>query len=376
VRGLWTIARIDLAVWRRSPAAILAAVVPALGMYLLVKVLTLSVTVQPVALVVQDRGPEAQILAGYIEEDTESYQLFVRDLAGAQRLLDKQRVAAVIVIPKGFDLAVARGRAVVDLTLNNTDIDFSDDVRRSLDRSVAQFDAPQLGSSVEGKAGHGGLVIPNPYRVDLAENDLRKTDVSFETYQVLPVILLLVLTAGVLGGALLGSRDHERGTIVFLRQAPLGRWAFVGGRLLGSMLATASIVVPVVAYLTWRHVVRPPAGHWPPFLAVLLATAILATAIGVLLGAAVRRSTTVALAGVTVSSYLFFLGGGFTTIAFLPAWLRALSRAIPTRYGIDGMRQTLFYSDLPGVATDLLALGGFARGALAGSVVVLGRSVR
>ena len=121
------------------------------------------------------------------------------------------------MIPQGFDQAVARGHAGIDYTLNNTDIDFSDDIRRSIDRSVAAFDAPQLGASVEGKAGRGGLVVPNPYRVDLAEHDLRKTDVPFETYQVLPVLLLLVLSAGVLGGALLGSRDHERGTIVLLR---------------------------------------------------------------------------------------------------------------------------------------------------------------
>jgi len=96
----------------------------------------------------------------------------------------------------------------------------------------------------------------------------------------------------------------------------------------------------------------------------------------VLLGSALRRSTTVALTGVTVASYLFFLGGGFTTIAFLPAWLQTLSRAVPTRYGIDGMRQSLFYSDLLGLKTDLLALGSFALAALVASAIVLGRSIR
>jgi ABC-type transport system involved in multi-copper enzyme maturation permease subunit len=373
---MWTIARLDFAVWLRSPCAILAAIIPPLGMFVLVKVLTLSVTAQPVALVVEDPGPQAQVLASYIQEDTESYQLFTTDRKRAQNLLDRQRVAAVLVIPKGFDQAVGRGRAEIYYTINNTDIDFADDIRRSIDRSVASFDAPQLGTSLEGKAGHGGLVVPNPYRVDLAETDLRKTDVKFDVYQVLPVILLLVLSAGVLGGALLGSRDHERGTIVFLRQAPLGRVSFVAGRLLGALLATASIVVPAVAYLTWKGIVHPPPGHWPPFLAVLLATAVFAASVGVLLGSALRRSTTVALTGVTVASYLFFLGGGFTTIAFLPAWLQTLSRAVPTRYGIDGMRQALFYPDLLGVRTDLLALGSFALAALAASTVVLGRTIR
>ena len=74
---MWTVARLDLAVWRRSPWAILAAIIPPLGMFVLVKVLTLSVTIQPVALVVRDPGPEAQMLATLIQEDTESYQLFV-----------------------------------------------------------------------------------------------------------------------------------------------------------------------------------------------------------------------------------------------------------------------------------------------------------
>ena len=374
--GIWTIARLDLAVWRRSPWAILAAIIPPLGMLVLVHVLTLSVTVQPVALVIEDPGPQAQVLSRFIEDDTESYQLFVTTRGRAQRLLDRQRVAAVIVIPRGFDSAVGRGHAVVHFTLNNTDIDFSDDIRRSVDRSVAQFDAPQLGASLQGRAGKGGLIVPNPYRVDIAETNLRKTDVSFDTYQVLPVLLLFVLTAGVMGGAVLGSRDHERGTIVFLRQTPLGRWSFVAGRLLGALLATASIVVPVVIYLTLKGTIDPPPGHWPPFLALLLATAVMAASIGVLLGAALRRSTTVALAGVTVSSYLFFLGGGFTTIAFLPAWLRTLSRLVPTRYGIDGMRQTLFYPDLIGVTTDLVALGGFALAAIVSSVLVLGRTIR
>jgi ABC-2 type transport system permease protein len=180
----------------------------------------------------------------------------------------------------------------------------------------------------------------------------------------------------VLGGAMLGSRDHERRTMAFLRLTPLPRSSFVAGRLLGTLLATSAIVVPVVAYLTWKGTVDPPSGHWPPFLGVLAGTAILASTLGVLLGLVLRRATTVTLAGVIVATYLFFLGGGFTTIAFLPGWLRTISRGVPTRYAIDGMRQTLFYPDLKGVTTDLVALGVFALAAAACSVVALGRTAR
>ncbi len=371
MKGIWTMARLDVAIWLRSPWAIAASVIPPAAMLLLVKVLTVAVTAQPVALVIGDPGPQARIMAGFIEADKESYFLKITGEERAQELLEQQRVAAVIEIPKGFDEGVAQGGAKLHYTLNNVDIDVADDIRRSVDRSVAQFDAPQFGAVFR-----GGLTPPNPYRVDIAETDLRHTDVAFGTYQLLPVLLLLIITLGVLGGALLGSRDHERGTRVFLELTPLRRSSFVVGRLFGTLLITVAFVAPVVVYLTWKGSVAPPPGHWPPFLAVLALTAVLSSAIGTLLGVVLRRAATVALAGVTVASYLFFLGGGFTTIAFLPQWLRAISRGVPTRYAIDSMRQTLFYPDLKGVATDLIALGAFAGAALVCSVLALGRLTR
>ena len=73
-----------------------------------------------------------------------------------------------------------------------------------------------------------------------------------------------------------------------------------------------------------------------------------------------------------VATYFFFLGGGFTTIAFLPKWLQHISLLNPIRYAIDGMRQALFYPDLRGVATDLAVLTGTAIGAvIIGSGVVV-----
>jgi ABC-type transport system involved in multi-copper enzyme maturation permease subunit len=376
MRAIWTMARLDLAVWGRSPWAVAAAVIPPLGMLVLVKVLTLAVTAQPVALVVEGRGPLAHVVAQSIQEDKGSYQLHLATRQRAQRLLEQQKVVAVIEVPRGFDEAAARGRAVLPYTVNNVDIDVADDIRRSIETTVTEFNALQFGSSAGAKDGTPALVVPNPYRVDIVETDLRRTDVPFDTYQVLPVLLLLVITVGVLGGALLGSRDHERRTMTFLRQTPISRFSFVLGRLLGTLLVTFALVVPVVIFLSWNGTIHPPAGHWPPFLAVLAATAVLSSGLGVLLGLVLRRATTVALAGVTVATYLFFLGGGFTTIAFLPAWLRTLSRAVPTRYAIDGMRQTLFYPDLDGVTTDLVALGAFAAAAVLWSVIALERSAR
>jgi ABC-type multidrug transport system permease subunit len=66
------------------------------------------------------------------------------------------------------------------------------------------------------------------------------------------------------------------------------------------------------------------------------------------------------MGAVAASTYLFFLGGGFTVIAFLPQWLQTISVFDPARYAIDGLRQLLFYASPQNVAADLIILGGAA----------------
>ena len=374
IRGVWTLARHDLLLWRRSPLALASALIPPLGMALLLIVLTLSVGKQPVALVVEANGPSAQLMAQIIETDREAYALTVTDLTTAARLLAGQAVAGVIVIPPGFDRGVVAHQATLDLTLNNIDVDFADDIRRTVARSVAEFDAPQLGIQGEVAGPNQGVLLPNAYRIAIDERDLRQTNVDYLRYQVLPALVLLVLSLGLIGTALLCARDAERGTARQLTLAPLPGWALVAGRLLGGLLASLLVLAPALILCALAGVISPPASHWPALLALFAATGLGAAGLGALLGAAIPGSRTAAMAAATLASYLFFLGGGFTTIAFLPPWLRTLSGLVPMRYAIDGLRQTLFYPGLEGVATDLLVLGATALLATAAGALAVRRS--
>src|SRR5213078_1399133 len=104
IRALWGMARNDLAVWLRSPAAIAAALLPALGMGVLVAVLTQSVGQQPVALVVQGQGPFAARMARIIRGDADAYLLEEMTAADAERAIGLQQIAAIIVVPEDFDV--------------------------------------------------------------------------------------------------------------------------------------------------------------------------------------------------------------------------------------------------------------------------------
>jgi ABC-type multidrug transport system permease subunit len=376
VRAAWAIARNDLRVWRRSPAAIAAALVPPLLMAVLIAVLTASVTQQPVALVAQDHGPLATRFAHIVAEDSEAYALHVTDAQTAARELDAQQVAAVLTIPPDFDARVAEDRALVQLTLNNVDSDFSDDIRRTVERSVAQFDAPQLGFLGEHNGAAQGLLLPNVYRVTVAEHDMRRTTVDFLHYNLVPVLVLLVINAGMLGTALLLAHDRERGTGKAMVLMPVSPVQMLIGRLLGGALAASAILAPAVVVATALGVLQPQVTHWPAVAAVLALCTAVAVGLGTLLAALLRHARVVPLAAVTLATYLFLLGGGFTTLVFLPGWVQALSRAVPTSYAIDALRQALFYPQLAGVARDLLSLGVAAALLLALGMVASGRTWR
>ena len=145
IKQIWNLAKLDLLLWRRMPIAIASALIPPIGMTILLIVLSFSVTRQPVALVVQSQTPNALAMKKIISSDDDAYLLRTVDETTAKRLLSDQEVAAIITIPQNFDQKVSQNDAAINVTLNNVDIDFSDDIRRAVERSAAEFDAPQLG---------------------------------------------------------------------------------------------------------------------------------------------------------------------------------------------------------------------------------------
>lgn len=362
IRNIWNLAKLDLLLWSKMPLAIASALIPPVGMTIFLIVLSFAVTQEPVALVVQSNQPNALYMENLIQSDTEAYSLKTVDEHTAQQLLASQQVAAIITIPKNFDQKVYTGNAELDVTINNIDYDYSDDIRRAVDRSAAQFSAPQLGLAGEEDktatiANAPGLnSTPNPYRISINEHDLRQTNVSFLNYQVIPAFILLILSVGLMGTALLCADDIEKKRSRNLILAPVSSWSLVAGRLLGGLLLSIIIVFPILFVSFLLGLISPPVDHIPALIELFLATALCAAGLGAALGSLLRGAKLVAMASSLIATYLFFLGGGFTTIAFLPDWLQNISDFIPTRYAIDGMRQALFYPDLQGVGKDIIVL--------------------
>jgi ABC-2 type transport system permease protein len=390
LRQIWTLAAHDVGQWRRAPWAIAAALIPPVALALLAYVLTFNLGHQPIALVQEGHGRYSDHIAGIFQAQAgDIYSLVTTDRADAMHLLDSQQVAAVVVIPRNFDAAVERCPALLpnqiihdytyarsgcpaaqlQVTLNNANHNYAGEIRRALSETVAFFDAPDVVTPVsETQLDMSDL---NPYRVNVMTALTRANTVDYIHYAVIPCLVLLILSVGVTGTALLCARDIERGTARHLALAPVSPLVLVAGRLLGGVLVSLVVIVPTLAIAALTGLIAPPAGHWPALALVFLATAVCAAGLGAVLGATLRGARAVSMAAAVICTYLFFLGGGFTTIQFLPSWLRHVTAFVPTSYAIDGLRQSLFYPGLYGLGPDMRVLLGTAVVAVvAGGAVV------
>ncbi len=304
LRQTWTLAAHDVGQWRRAPWAIAAALIPPVALALLAYVLTFNLGHQPIALVQEAHGRYSNHMAGIFRaQGGDLYSLVTTDRASATRLLDSQQVAAVVVIPPNFDAAVARCPALqpnqiihdftyarsgcpaaqLQVTLNNANHNFAGEIRRALSETVAFFDAPDVITPVsESQLDMSDL---NPYRVNVMTALTRPSTVDYIHYAVIPCLVLLILSVGVMGTALLCARDIERGTARHLALAPVPSWVLVAGRLLGGVLVSLVVIAPTLAIATVSGAIAPPAGHWPALVLVFLATAVCAAGLGAALGA-------------------------------------------------------------------------------------------
>ena len=390
LRQTWTLAVHDVGQWRRAPWSIAAALIPPVALGLLAYVLTFNLGHQPVALVQESHGRYSDHIAGIFRAQAgDIYSLVTTNRADATRLLDSQQVAAVVVIPRNFDAAVARCPALrpnqvihdftyarsgcpaaqLHVTLNNANHNYASEINRALSETVAFFDAPDvITPRSESKLDMSDL---NPYRVNVMTTLTRANTVDYIHYAVIPCLVLLILSVGVMGTALLCARDIERGTARHLALAPVSPAVLVAGRLLGGVLVSLVVIVPTLAIAALTRLIAPPAGHWLVLALVFLATAVCAAGLGAVLGATLRGARVVSMAAAVICTYLFFLGGGFTTVQFLPSWLRHMTTFVPTSYAIDGLRQSLFYPDLHGFGADMRVLLGTAAAAVViGGIVV------
>jgi ABC-2 type transport system permease protein len=342
-RVIWAIFRKDLVIWWRNRTNLAATIVPILGFLLVQSLASVAVGRSPVALVNLDSGDKGAQMR-QIFHDADVFRITDATPEQAQELFRALQVVAVVTIPADFTQRFAAHAATpIDVTVNNLNLDFTNDIRRSVPDAITQF------YQAQGDA--------TPIKVTPREADLRPRDVQLFQYIVLPTIVLLLLMNGFVTSAIAAAREWESRTIKEMLLSPVARPAIIVGKVMTGWLTTFGLgllVLSLSAALDWT---RPEGINWLTSIALLALVALLGTGLGVAVGAALQRVQSAIPIAINVSFYMYFLSGGIGVLAFEPGWLQAIATFIPLSYGVHALEQAVFYRSAGRLSLDLLVLG-------------------
>jgi ABC-type multidrug transport system permease subunit len=343
VRTICALWRKDWIVWLHNWPNVAATIVPPLT-FLLVGVLgAAAVGRNPIALVTLDQGPKG-IQMHDIFHESGVFRITDATPQQAQIMLNKVNVSAVITIPADFSQRIKTHRRVmIGVTINNLNLDFANDIRRSVPDVITQFYQAQGNAS--------------PIKVTVQEHDLRPRDIQLFQFEVLPTIILLLTLSGLVSSSLSTAREWETSTVKELLLSPTARSVILIGKVLFGFTITfgLGLLILVLGYvLGW---IQPQGIYWLTTVLILASIALFSTGLGVALGAALQRIQPVSAITINFATGLFFLAGGIGVLAFEPTWLQDIAFFDPLTYGNHALAQAVFYSSTDLFGRDISVLG-------------------
>lgn len=163
---------------------------------------------------------------------------------------------------------------------------------------------------------------------------------DFRTF-IFPGIVAMTVMFTAMFSAVSIVWDREFGFLREMLLAPISRPALLTGKILGG--ATVATIQGVLI-LALAGAARVP--YSPTLLGTLLGemalTAVMITAIGVLIASAVPQMEAFQALLQFVAMPMFFLSGAMFPLTGLPSWLAVLTRFDPLTYAVDPMRRAVF----------------------------------
>jgi ABC-2 type transport system permease protein len=120
-----------------------------------------------------------------------------------------------------------------------------------------------------------------------------------------------------------------------LRSAPLSRTTLLVARGISGTLLTL-LTLSVSFAFAWV-VFRIPIGNVTGFLAMLLASAVMAATFGLLVAALGHTAAATRRAAAFVVLVMVMLGGAWVPAFIFPAWLQQITWLVPVRWAVDGL---------------------------------------
>src|SRR5579864_3432324 len=221
-RVIWACVVKDVRIALRTPAATAIVILLPVNYLILELLFAVSGGQAPTAVVLQDNGPYAQ---QFLDTMRQAHSFNIIPPNGtteedAQRQIQAGNIVAIVTIPANFDDAIKAGQPIaIPVTLNNLNVDFSNDIRRALPLTITQFYAK---------------AFPQQVVVQAQEVDTYPYDTDYIPYLAVSVFVVGLMLGGLLqsGGNMVN--EYEQSTIKELLLSPARRWAIQIGKVGGA----------------------------------------------------------------------------------------------------------------------------------------------
>ena len=374
-------------IWRDTRTLMTLLFVPAF--FLLLYGYALNFDIRHVGLAVDDRDHTAEsralvsafVNSGYFDlvasidgttagSDTSWSASVRRSVSGpptVDRLMDRNQVRAVLVIPSGLGRAVRTAKPIAVQVLLNGDNANTATTVMGYALTIIRSESARYLAATTSTAPPEPLVSVEP-RV-WYNPELRST-----LFLVPGLIAYIAMITAVVSTALSIVREKERGTMEQVRMAPLDAASFVVGKTVPYFVVSllSALVIIVVAMALFG---MPMRGSWLVLLLALSLFLVGALGLGLLISS-VADTQQVAFQAALLASFLptLMLSGFIFPISSMPRFLQLVTYAVPARYFLIALRGVVLKgAGIEAFGGELAALTAFALVVLALASVRLRR---
>ena len=270
-----------------------------------------------------------------------------------------RKVSLVLVIPRGYEKALARRLGLMGGIPNAA--------FRDPNASVTVtyiYDASASSTSTKTQLLQAGLAVVNqglsgqPPFIRAVETSILAKKYRFIEFFVPGIIAMSVMTSSLSGAVTMNAELRQKGVIRKLSTTPITRTDWILSNILYqfvlAVISTAAILV--VSYAVFS--VRLQINAW---LFVFLVLEVFAFGgIGMILTRVANEAESAAAAANFIMFPMMFLAGSFFPIEMMPGFLQTIARILPLYYVNEGLRASMVSVDNTAALRYAAMIGVFA----------------
>jgi ABC-2 type transport system permease protein len=277
----------------------------------------------------------------------------------AMQYAKDKKVNLVLVIPKGYERALARRLGLVG--------GIPSAAFRDPNASVTVtyiYDASASSTSTKIEILRAGFAVVNqgmsgqaPF-IRAAETPTLTKNYRFIEFFVPGIIAMSVMTSSLSGAVNMNAELRQKGVIRKLSTTPITRTDWILSNILYQIILAVICTVAILAVSYAVFSVRLQINAWLFMFLVLEVFAF--GGLGMILTRVANEAESATAAANFIMFPMMFLSGSFFPIELMPGFLQTIARVLPLYYVNEGLRASMVLADHTAALRDAAMIGAFA----------------